>query len=66
MPEILVKHKQYYDENKPEILVQKKQYRELNKELINKKCKCICGGKFTTHNKVTHEKTSKQTQTTIY
>ena len=54
---------QYYIENKTTILIKQKQYYQNNKEQVkqkhNEKHNCRCGGKFTTVNKVRHEQSTK-------
>jgi len=51
--------KEYYQTNKDIIKDQQKEYREATQELINKKCDCECGGKYTTTNKARHLKSKR-------
>jgi hypothetical protein len=57
--DILSKQKVYYGTIKKEKLIYLKEYRRHNKEILNKKCTCACGGKFTYGNKSTHYKALK-------
>jgi hypothetical protein len=56
---------EYYSNNKDKISKYKKeynrQYHQDNSERINKKCTCLCGGKYTNINKTSHYKTTKHT-----
>jgi hypothetical protein len=49
--------KRYAENNREKVLESHKKHYEENKELINKKYDCECGGKYTHHHKLTHERT---------
>ncbi len=53
------KWKEYYEANKNVINGKLKEYYEANKNVINGKLKCDCGGCYTRHNRVKHQRTNK-------
>jgi hypothetical protein len=61
--EIHKRHGQYYIDNKERLLDQVKQYRATNRDKLavqhNRKCVCVCNGKYTHQNIQIHSRTSK-------
>ena len=51
--------KKYNEDNNEEILKRKKEYHIKNNAIINEKFVCTCGGKYSRHNKKTHEGSKK-------
>jgi hypothetical protein len=67
---IAERRKQHYQDNKEAILEYNKQYQQANKDkiklLLNKKHDCLCGGKYTHHNKSIHFKTQRHQKYMTY
>ena len=70
-------NQQYYQDNKVEIIAQRKEYNQANAVAIaahqkvyhrenaahlNQKHNCLCGGRYTTTNRLVHLRTSRHTQ----